>query len=382
MNDPKTPLAWFHCGKCGSLFESPLGYSQQRVCGECARSPRTGVWAAPQDGELLSQPYDRPGGKSDGEAKRSIRNKAPKNLMMRLIAVWIFIMAMAVWIRVHTARVDREKETREEVQRSMIEGTLADQRIALLNEALPDCHRSLAGFLLGGTPEIRNQFVFDPIATAGKMAAFYRLNSLEKADVTKLTRIAQELLTVGNERMISTRWKEVEGAEFDVIFRNDAGTWKLDWEHFARYSDYPWTLFLAGEGPVEGNFRLLARRLLDGDVEQRSGGRAAIVLMAPVFGKPLQAGKPSPQFVLESRSDAGLFLGAAFAAEEKGELLFDSELEALEPEGLLRVMVRIRREAIGDGFKFHLEEVIACHWISSSERGYDLDQLRYDIFGE
>lgn len=381
MNDSTEAFAWFHCGKCGSLFESIPGYSEERVCRICQRRPGTGVWAPDTiDGEADISPDDSNGSDEDG-LKRTARKKPQKNMMMRFLVVWIFIMAMAVWIRIHYVRLDEEKQNREEARRSMVEGTMADQKVALLNEALPDCHRSLAGFLTGGTPEMRNQFVFDPISNAATMAVFYGMNPLEKVDVEKLRRTAQEPLTVGNERMISTRWKEAEGAEFDAVFRNDTGTWKLDWEHFARYSDYPWTLFLAGEGPEEGDFRLLARRLLGGDAEQQSGGRTAIVLMAPVFGQPSETGAPSPEFVMERRSDAGLLLGAAFSAQAEGEALFGAEEKAMEPAGLVRVRVRIRREAIGDEFKFHLEEVLACHWISSSNRGYDLEKMRYDIFG-
>ncbi|MGJ8643973.1 MAG: hypothetical protein ACSHX9_11235 [Luteolibacter sp.] len=382
MNDSTENHAWFHCGKCGSLFESVPGFSEKRVCGNCERPPGTGVWAPPEIEEEVGASSAVSSESVEDGLKRNIRKKQPKNMMMRFIIIWIFIMAMAVWIRSHSTRVDEVKQNREEVHRSMAEGTLADQKIALLNEVLPDCHRSLSGFFMGGTPEIRNQFVFDPISNAAQMAAFYGMNSLEKVDITKLHRIGQESLTVGNERMISSRWKETEGAEFDAIFRNDTGTWKLDWEHFSRYSDYPWTLFLAGEGPEEGEFRLLARRLLDGDTEQQSGGRTSIVLMAPIFGQPLEAGEPSPEFVMDRRSDAGLLLGAAFSAQAKGETLFGAKAKAMESEEFVRVRVRVRREAIGDENKFHLEEVLACHWISSSDRGYDLEKLRYDIFGD
>lgn len=382
MNDSTEAHTWFHCGKCGSLFESVPGFSEERVCGNCERPPGTGVWAPAEIDEEVGMSPEVSGESAEDGLKRRVRKKPPKNMMMRFIVVWIFIMAMAVWIRHHYARLDEEKLNRENAHRSMVEANLANQKIALLNEVLPDCHRSLAGVLTGGTPEIRNQFVFDPISNASGMAAFYRMNPLEKVDVMKLGRIAQEPLTVGNERMIRTRWKETDGAEFDAVFRNDTGTWKLDWEHFSRYSDYPWTLFLAGEGPDEGEFRLLARRLLEGDAEQQSGGRTSIVLMAPVFGQPSEAGEPSPEFVMDRRSDTGLLLGAAFSAQARGERLFGMEGEAMESEELVRVRVRIRREAIGDKFKFHIEELLACHWISSSDRGYDLEKLRYDLFGD
>lgn len=381
MIDSSEVLAWFHCGKCGSLFESVPGHSEERVCKKCNRLPSTGVWAPePIDKVAGSFPEDINNSSKDG-LKRNTPKKPQKNLMIRFIAVWIFIMAMVVWIRMHHVRLDEEKKNREELRASILEGTMADQKTAFIDEALPDCHRSLAGFLMGGTPKARSQFVFDPVSNAAKMADFYGVNPLEKVDSEKLRRTAQESLTAGGERMINTRWKEDGAAEFDAVFRNDKGTWKLDWEHFVRFSDYPWMLFLEGEGPEEGDFRLLARRLPGGDVVQQSGGRMAIVLMAPAFGQPSETSAPSPEFVMGQRSDAGLLLGAAFDARARGEGLFGADGDLMQPAGLVRVRVRIRREAIGDEYKFHLEEVLACHWISSSSRGHDLEKMRYDIFG-
>jgi hypothetical protein len=258
-------------------------------------------------------------------------------------------------------------------------GTMADEKIALMNRALPDCHAALAGFLTGGTPEVCNQFVADPIRMAGKMAIFYQRNPYPVMDVKNLKRIAQEPIKVGDEWMIETRWQGQEGIEFDAFFRKDRETWKLDWEHFSRYGVYLWPLFLAGEGPDEAEFRLLARKLGGDDEAERVGSRLRFTLLSPVFGKAAETGMESPEFVVVRGSDEELLLGAAFAASESGDVRFGGSLKAMEPEGLIRVRVKIKRSESGGVRRFDLLKVRACHWLGSDVVGFDLEKLRDGI---
>lgn len=384
MKEPTTIYAWFHCGKCGSLFEAVPGFSEERVCDQCHRLPSTGLWAPPsveQAADLSANKVVEVEPEQGGHSKREVGGKRPKSMILRLAFLWLFMMVMVVWVRQHYTRLDQDKEDQKEVQRALEEGLRADQRMVLLNEALPECHRSLSGFLRGETAAIRNSFVFGGLSNVGAMADFYSVNPLEKVQVENLRRVAQEPLIVGDEPMILTRWKEEGGAEFDAVFRKDGEEWKLDWEHLVRYGAYPWERFLEGEGPAEGEFRLLARRLPDADGNFPAEGRVLVRLMAPLFGKPLETGDAFSHFEMAPRSDEALLLGAAFSAQKEGRKLFGSEEDWMEQEDLVRVRVRIKREAIGEDFKFELVELLACHWISSSERGYDLDKLREDIFG-
>ena len=38
--------AWYHCGHCGSLFQSDYGYDEERVCEICKCKPGVGLWPA------------------------------------------------------------------------------------------------------------------------------------------------------------------------------------------------------------------------------------------------------------------------------------------------------------------------------------------------
>ena len=378
---------WYHCGKCGSLFPSSFGPDKQRHCQECGLKPGTGTWpsrekaAEPETSIEDLASFDKQGEPVDESGRRAVRKKRHTNVMMRVVVIWTFSMLIAIWIRHHYSQKEREKDKQEAVAGQMTSGTLADERVALLNSALPDCHRALGGFLTSGSPEARNQFVVDAIDTAGKMAIFYSFNAFPKVDVASLSRSSQEIIKVGEDWMISTRWKGKDGIEFDAIFRRDRGTWKLDWEHFNRYSEYPWTLFLSGEGPDEAEFRLLGRLRLSGDEIEQTGARLTFVMLAPEFGKPAETGLESPELIVDRRSDDGILLEAAFAARENNETIFGEKQKAMEPPGFVRLHVRVKRIDLAGQRSFRLEKIIACHWINTPLLGFDLDKLKEEMFG-
>ncbi len=382
-----THKVWYHCGKCGSLFPSSFGPDEDRLCEECGSKPGTGAWpvrektAAPESPPEDRVGFDKVGEAADESGRKAVRKKRRTNVMMRVVIIWTFAMLIAVWLRHHYAQKVKEKEKQEAVAGKMTTGTLADERVALLNSALPECHRALGGFLTSGSPEARNQFVVDAIDTAGKMATFYSYNAFPKVDVTGLSRSSQDIIKVGEEWMVSTRWKGKDGIEFDAIFRRDRGTWKLDWQHFNRYSEYPWTLFLSGEGPDEAEFRLLGRLRLSGDEVEQSGARLPFVMLAPEFGKPAETGMESPELIVDRRSDDGILLEAAFAARKNNETIFGEKQKAMEPPGLVRLHVRVKRLNLAGQRSFRLEKIIACHWIDTPLLGFDLEKLKDEMFG-
>lgn len=386
MSNSKNAV-WYHCGRCGSLFESDFSYRPDRTCELCGKQPNIGVWPVPDEAAAAVNPEVSAFAKR-GEAtklnesgQRAVKKKRRSNTMMKIVVIWTFLMFLAVWLRHHYTKTENGKENQGKIAAKMTTGTLADERVAILNKALPDCHRALGGFLSAGTPEARNQFVLDPINTAGKMATFYRSNLFPKVEVAKLSRIGQEIIQVGDSWMIKTRWKEQDGKEFDAIFGNESGTWRLDWAHFNQYSEYPWALFLAGEGPAKAEFRLLARQRLGKSENERHGSRLSLSLITPVFGKPRETGMASPEFVIDRRSDDGLLFSAAVKSREEGKAVFGQKLEPLEEPGLVRLRVSVKRTEVAGKRSFTLEKIHACHWIESDLSGYDLKLLRDDLFG-
>ena len=386
MNSPmKKGKGWYHCGSCGSFFLSDLGMEEDRLCADCGLKAATGIW--PGQGNRINvrdrnmAVFEKTGESLAESGRRAVRKKRKNSTTLKFIVCWAVLMSLLVWkLRFDTRHKAGAYAATGDKAVNLAEGTMADERIAFLSRALPDCHRALIGFLTGGAPEIRNQFVADPIETAGIMAGFYKNNPFPSIEVAELRRTGQQPIKVGEEWMIETRWNDGKGQKVDALFRRNGSVWKLDWEHFIRYGGYSWPLFLAGEGPAEVEFRLLARRVTTGEKAEADGSRLRFTLLSPVFGRPAEFGVESPEFVVNSSSDEGLLLGAAFDAKRSGKPIFGRELSPMEPGNLIRVRVRIKRGEFAGARSFELEEVMACHWIGGDDLGFDLKKLKDDFF--
>ena len=228
------------------------------------------------------------------------------------------------------------------------------------------------GFLSAGTPEARNQFVINPITTASRMARFYDLNPMVNISPETLAHLKSAVLHLAAGRAIETLWNTADGRQIDAVFVEQDNEWRLDWDHFVRFSTYPWALFLAGSGEEEGEFRLLARQRLA--EERKDADDISIVLYAPRFGFANETGFQSPEFFVKRDTRNGRLLDAAFKLEKTGRRVFGLNLPNDNPEGLIRVRVKVRRIKNDVGSRFELVEVLACHWYSIDDPGVEISE--------
>jgi hypothetical protein len=204
------------------------------------------------------------------------------------------------------------------------------------------------------------------------MARFYDLNPQVTLVPQSLSPAHSAILNLPTGRAIETNWKSADGRVVDAVFVEQDEEWRLDWEHFVRFSTYPWSLFLAGSDEPEGEFRLLARlRLAD---ERSDADDLSIVLYAPVFGAPDQTGFQSPEFLVKRDTPNGRLLDAAFKLEKSGSRVFGVDIPNPNPEGLIRVRVKVRRIEDDQGRRFELLDVIACHWYSVDVPGVEIPE--------
>jgi hypothetical protein len=243
-----------------------------------------------------------------------------------------------------------------------------DEDVALLNEARPLCLETFTRFLEAETPVARTQSVISPVTTAARMVRFYDLNPWIQLDPKNLSIVGNEVIhQPGAPPAIVIHWNSHDGKKIDVLFRKDDDEWRLDWDHYARYSDYPWSLFLAGSGSPVGEFRLLAR-------ERRADARKndpsiSLMLYAPRFGHPGETVSQSPEFLVSRTSKDGGLLGEAFNLARSGKQVFGLTLPNLNPEGMIPVRVKIQRDDADTGRQFKIIEVLACHWYSVDDPG-------------
>ena len=301
-------------------------------------------------------------------AKKSGEKRFTQRLIWQLCAGWLLLLGLIVvgarWLWEDTSPLGpAAKPAAEEAPAATPEDLM------LLAEAVPQCAATFANFLTAGTPEGRNQFVLTPVATAARMARYYSQNPLLNINPNNLTLTDQAVLKLPGGQAIETFWLGKDGKKIDAVFRQENGEWRLDWDHYTRYSDYPWSLFLAGSGSSEGEFRLLARpRLAD---EQKDSNTISVVFYAPRFAHPDEAGFQSPPLLIVKQSTVGRMLEAAFKLAASGHQVFGSQLPNPNPEGMIRVRVKVRRNEVAEERHFEITEVLACHWYSVNDPGVE-----------
>lgn len=307
------------------------------------------------------------GAPASGRGKRSSRKRKNLRIMVKLMLGWILLLALIVFGARKLWYSD--PPSRGEVTPALKVPVLDAKDLDYMQTAGPYCIAAFQNFLNAGTPEARSQFVLSPVTTASRMSRFYGLNPLVNIRPDTLTLTANGLVRLPGGDAFEARWMAQNGKIYDAVFRKENDEWRLDWEHFARFSDYPWPLFLAGSGPEEGEFRLLAReRLAD---ERKNEPDISIVLYAPRFGAPEEAGFQSPEFLISRNTLDGQLLDAAFEQARAGNKVFGADMPDINPDGMIRVRVKVRRIEANDERSFEITGVTACHWYSVDDPGVE-----------
>ncbi len=361
-------MFWFHCGRCGSLFQAPVGHGSDRHCPSCGSDLNSGM------AELQSTSPAAENGATSQEddasrGKRSVRKRKNSQLMLKLGAGWILLLALIIFgaRKLFPSRDVLSPDVPLTVSEKA--PVLSAEDTLLYQKAAPQCSDVFARFLDAGTPEGRNQFVISPVSTAARMVHFLSLNSVPTIETASLSNIDNDLLDLPGGKAFEARWKSTDGKTLETVFRQESGEWRLDWEHFVRYSDFPWPLFLAGNGPDEGEFRLLARERLA--EERKEEKTISLALYAPRLGHPDETGFQSPEFLVSRNTRDGKLLDAAFKLMHGGGRVFGGNLGSLDPDDMIRVRVKVRRTGEEDERKFEITEVKACHWFSLDDPGVE-----------
>lgn len=363
-------MFWFHCGRCGSLFQSHAGDSETRLCSKCGFAPGLGLQEAPAEAPPPApepEPEQEAGKNADGKGKRSVRKRKNRHFILKLVVGWVLVLGCIVGI----ARLfwSEDEAPAHPVTTAAVAEDFTDMDTELLNSAGEACMKAFYSYLGEESPEARNQFVLSPALTASRMARFYSMNPITKIDPAALALTTSAVLHFPSGNAIETQWSSKDGRTYDAVFREENGEWRLDWEHFARFSDYPWSLFLAGSGPEEGEFRLLARERLAEDRKNES--TISVVLYAPRFGQPRDTGFQSPEFLISRSGKDGQLLDAAFKIARSGKRVFDSKLPDTNPDGMIRVRVKVKRSEADMERRFEISSISACHWYSLNDSGVE-----------
>lgn len=355
-------MFWFHCGRCGCLFQARIGDLDDRLCSKCGFDPSFGVQLP------APRPVPTPVAPLPSAPARVGRKPKTRYLMVKLGLAWLAVLALIVGIARWRWHREPSNSAAPVAENPATTPTAEDLRV--LQECLPACAKTFAGFLAAVGPEQRNQYVLNPVATASRMASFYNLNPIVNIDPASLEMESRSVLHTPDGPAIEVLWHGKNDEKYDCLFRNQDGEWRLDWEHFARYADYPWALFLAGNGPPEGEFRLLARERLA--EERKNAESISLVLYAPRVGHPRDARFQSPEFLVPRSSRDGRLIEAALRLQRDGGRVYDSGIPNVDPEEMVRLRLRVRRIDNNGERQFEILRVAACHWYSTDHPGLEI----------
>jgi hypothetical protein len=378
------PTGWYHCGGCGEVFPGGLGEHAPTACGSCGKGLRRATSAAGsaagfpkagvmRDMQMLARrpPLDQPASTTGRQAPRTItatrvndvRQRSEPRRSPKALLLGIFLLAWLVGLIFLGVHMQRGPTPVAAVDDAPVGRT--PEEVVLLRAALPKCQRAWYDFLRAGTPEARAQSVRDGYLVVGAMQRHYAENPALNLTVVPVLRYSGALETSAGTA-IETLW-ETPDQQYEVVFFEQNGEWRMDWKHFVRYSEMPWALYLAGVGEDVGEFRLYVRE------RQGSAGASEslrVVFYLPKFGSLNEYGPQSPEIAVPRDSQAGRRLAAALAGAQ-ADGAYHSKLTELDPKGMARVRARVRRIEEGGKRRFEVEEVLAGHWLDLSNAGID-----------
>lgn len=366
-------LSWFHCGHCGSFFQSDTAKKFGRRCSNCGFDPNP--ISSLENKSSIPFTKSIPNLKSGigQHAKRQSALDKPKNRnfgysMLKIMAAWMLFIGLLIFGANMIWVENKPKETTDYEEKLAL---IAQQQDAeFLRESQPSCKKTLIEFLSTTLPEVRSQFVISPITAVMRMTRYKDISSIISLDSMNLDDSQWAVVRIGDEQAIESTWKDKNGKRYEAFFRKHESAWLLDWEHFTRYSDMPFSVFLAENGDAEGEFRLLARERLA--EERKNMSTISVVFYSPTNGRLNETGMQSPEFLVERNSPEGRLLLAAFDALKRKERPFGAKEITQDPESMIRTRVKIRRSGEQDTRKFQLVELKACHWYSSDKPGFEV----------
>jgi hypothetical protein len=319
------------------------------MCPDCGQDPSAG--------ESREAPAPR-------RVRRKVRKQAPgkpvaKEHKRKARALMIFVIAWVVLLGILAIMMRKGEPggVPADDLATLSGAEIEDQR--LIQEQLERCRARLTEFLAASEIGTRALHVVRAPQTVPRMARVRQFNPIY-ASTGKLEVELFGVIRTPVGRAIESLWKQEDGGRIEAVFFEEEGEWKIDWDAFARAGTESWPLFLAGRGPGEGEFRLLARERIgaNGQDDEFIG----LVLYSTRPGHPEEALAPSPEVRVPRASPMGRQIVAAFAARQEGVGPFGSQVVKHDPDEMIRLRVRVRREG-EDERVFHLDELFACHWL-------------------
>jgi hypothetical protein len=288
------------------------------------------------------------------EETRAARKKG--RYLMYFVFGWVILLAaLAMTIKriwPNTARIPSAEYVAKD-------GQLTADDIHLLETNREKIAGHFGEFLRAPDVGSRSLHVLRPEQTVGRMGRYYDRNPQLPVE-GGFSLMLQNVMHTPAGAAVETLWQRQNGEVLEAVFFEEKGDWKLDWDAFVRCGTGSWGLFLAETGDGEGTFRVLARERIG--AEGRSDEYLSLVLYEPRGGHPGEGVQPSPEIRVTRATALGRAIQEAFDAKAKKLGAFGGKASDLDPRGMIRLNLRLRRSGTSDR-EFHVEELLAAHWL-------------------
>jgi hypothetical protein len=340
------------------MFRARTGEDEARRCDTCGRDPSHDQWdvGASLSSAVLPPLRERVESPTEAEVPK-VRRRRKKNTVLIMVLLWAGFMGLLVFLGRHFWQNPDQATSGDAGNQPRSAESYLEEK--LLKDHLPTIYQTFAAHVVAANDGQRAQMILDPIRVAPRMMRFFELNPLIRLDPGNMMPQSSMVLRLPEGEAVEVLWVSGDRV-YDTLFLRRDGEWRLDWEHFARYCDFPLSLFLAGTGPDEAEFRVFARERLA--EERKNEPEISVVLYSAVAGKPREAGVQTPEFLVPRHTPMGKRLASAFLQAREGVRPFGSRLEVEEPGDLIRVRVRVRRKQVDGVRVFEITDVPACHW--------------------
>jgi predicted nucleic acid-binding Zn-ribbon protein len=394
---PTKPESWHQCRKCGEVY---LAVTSKTICPACG-APQESE-REPQKHQIVStnvvgkkasvgdKPEFLPNRKvdtyetqaplpqvdSDNQQATPQKNHKPHiseqkratRKLLTIISVWLVVLLVVCYLLIHSNdkfqnnfRVEKEKQADLNYYQDGIDANVWNRAKDKISPLASEFFSSSSPHVLAQVCRIRPRIIQTIAADTVKIITY-------PVDATPVF-VQSSIAWCGDKSFIETLWKDNRDRLIELVFAEDDGEWKIDWESYARSSTQPWSVFSNEEGDAVGTFRFLVRERTAADAND---GMLNIAFHDPALYHGMEPIAQTTPFIIDRKSrNARLILAALQARNENNPILRSMYPEA-DMHNTARVHVRIRRTRADGKAEFTLEEVLACHWLGWDDPGVTL----------
>lgn len=393
----KKPESWHQCRNCGEIY---LAATIKTICPSCG-TPQE-LERAPQNNQVIvtnvvgkknilsAKPEFLPNRKSDDatdfepvpevpitiqEIEQEIPQKAARNKSKKFgsklftgICLWLALLAITCYLLIHSTD-DLQNNSSREKEKQAINNYIQDGLDASVWNRAKDQIAPLASeFFSSSSPHVLAQVCRKRPSIIQTLAADTVKIISYPVDATPIF-VKSQIVWCGEKPFVETLWKDDRDRLIELVFAEDDGEWKIDWESFARSSTLPWSVFATEEGEAVGTFRFLVRERTAADAKD---GMLNIAFHDPALYHGMAPIAQTTPFIIDRKSRNARLILVALQARNENKPILGSIYPEADMATTARVHVRIRRTRTNGAAEFTLEEVLACHWLGWDDPGVTL----------